>query len=46
MWLADDKQEYKIQLAATLFADLLKIEKKEAIEEKEQTTESKTGQKT
>ena len=35
MWLADDKQEYKIQLAATLFADLLKIEKKEAIEEKD-----------
>ena len=29
MWLADDKQEYKTQLAATLFADLLKMEKKE-----------------
>ena len=34
MWLADDKQEYKTQLAATLFADLLKVEKKEELNEK------------
>ena len=34
MWLADDKQEYKFQLAASLFADVLRKEVKMAQEAK------------
>ena len=41
MWLADDKQEYKKQLAATLFADLLKVENKQKVEEETKATEKR-----
>lgn len=39
MWLADDKQEYKFQLAASLFADILKKEVNQAQEAKAELDE-------
>lgn len=44
MWLANCSSEYKKQLAATIFADLLKKEQsqQESIEEKESSHEEKT----
>ena len=39
MWLADDKQEYKFQLAASLFADVLRKEVKQAQEAKAELNE-------
>jgi antirestriction protein ArdC len=40
LWLTDDKEEYKRNLAATLFADLLK-QKKEVEEEKKEEEEKR-----
>ena len=39
MWLADDKQEYKFQLAASLFADVLRKEVKQAQDAKAELNE-------
>ena len=50
MWLADDKQDYKTHLAASLFADVLRKERTEAVavgtEKTEQEAQSNTQEQT
>ena len=50
MWLADDKQDYKTHLAASLFADVLRKERTEAVavgtDKTEQEAQSETQEQT
>ena len=50
MWLADDKQDYKTHLAASLFADVLRKERTDAVavgtDKTEQEAQSETKEQT